>query len=138
MPRQRERRESTPTIFFRKTRRTIATYGSSEQVLIGIGIVESPDEGEDSPIVHCAAYRRVFQAFAELVLLVTQEVAHTRIDFAIHVVLRTGAHHHIEEVLLGKSIGVGECVIPEEGSALVSILVEVRERIGDWFPVVFR
>ena len=137
-PRQREWRESTPAVFFGETRRTIATHGSSEQVLIGIGIVESPDEGEDSPIVHRTSYRRVFQAFAELVLLVAQEVAHTRIDFAIHVVLRTGAHHYIEEVLLGKSIGISECVIPEEGSTLVSILVEVRERIGYRFPVVFR
>ena len=137
-PRQRERRESTPAVFFGETRRTIATHRSSEQVLIGISIVESPNEGEDSPIVHRTAYRRVFQAFAELVLLVAQEVAHTRIDFAIHVVLRTGAHHHIEEVLLGKSIGISECVIPKEGSALVRILVEVRKRIRYWFPVVFR
>ena len=41
-------------------------------------------------------------------------------------------------MFLGKSIGISECVIPKEGSTLISILVEVRKRIRYWFPVVFR
>ena len=125
-----------PHLLALKSGGAVAPHRGGEQVLVVVIVIHTSHEGEHCPVVAASSHDGVGEPVVKLVVGIAEKTLHAGAHIVVDIILRTGADHRVERMLVGQGVEIGEGVVPQVGETLIGGFVQRGLRLWYWLPVV--